>query len=73
MGNKKKKEGTHKRAMAFEWPGDLTEHFCESYEEYFCLWDTDNALYYDKDKRQASLVAMGKAFKMNGRSQLLYI
>lgn len=70
MGDKAAKKGggdaneKKGRSKSFPWPGDLEARFCELYEEYPSLWDTEDDYYYDKDKRQACLVEMSKSLKM---------
>lgn len=64
---KKKGGATRKRAPQFEWPGNLEKLYCDAYEEYHCLWDTDDDGYYEKDKRQASLEELGKRFNVSGQ------
>lgn len=67
MPRKAKGSGQRKRAAQFEWSLDLEKSFIEAYEDYHCLWDTEDDAYFDRDKRNASHVKMGERFDMSGQ------
>lgn len=64
--DKSKRQSKKTRAPAFKWPDNLETRFCETLEDYPCLWNSYEDSYTSRDVRPAALAEFGKHFGMTG-------